>query len=76
MLNLNVINRLRQGPKCYWQDLSHVEESESGLKRLLFVPFLLPEDIYGHPQFVKSVQFGLEETCLARVAEMETYGLD
>ena len=26
--------------------------------------------------FEKLVQFGLEETCLARVAEMETYGLD
>ena len=56
--------------------MSHVEESESYLKILLFVHFLLSEDIYGYPQFVKSVQFGLEERCLARVAEMETYGSD
>ena len=30
--------------------------------------------IYVHPQFVKLAQFGLEETCLARVAEMEIDG--
>ena len=59
-----------------------MKERESGfhlplvLNSKVFVHFELPEDIYGCRQFVKSVQFGVEETCLARVAEMETDGLD
>ena len=40
------------------------------------VAYCVAGRIYVRPQFVKLAQFGLEETCLARMAGMEIYGVD